>query len=78
MEFCLCTLQVIVTVPLFLLKKGRLKFTPDLPPRKQAAISNLGAGLIEKVYQNAFATLHVLPKNLVLDKFQTKVLNTDC
>ena len=55
--YCLCTLQVIVTVPLFLLKKGRLKFTPDLPPRKQAAISNLGAGLIEKVYQTAFTTL---------------------
>ena len=40
---------MIVTVPLFLLKTGRLKFTPDLPTRKQAAISNLGAGLIEKV-----------------------------
>lgn len=46
---CLTADKVIVTVPLFLLKKGRLKFTPDLPPRKQAAISNLGAGLIEKV-----------------------------
>lgn len=48
---------MIVTVPLFLLKKGRLKFTPDLPPRKEAAISNLGAGLIEKVFQYTFATL---------------------
>ena len=80
------TLQVIVTVPLFLLKNGRLKFTPDLPPRKQAAISNLGAGLIEKVYQmNAFATLltkhfrHFIFQHffLVLGKFQTKVLITD-
>ena len=78
---------MIVTVPLFLLKNGQLKFTPDLPPRKQAAISNLGAGLIEKVYQmNAFATL--LTKHyfqtfyfptlfLCFGKFQTKVLITD-
>ncbi|CAH3162092.1 unnamed protein product [Pocillopora meandrina] len=41
--------KVIVTVPLFLLKSGKLKFIPALPMRKQAAISNLGAGLIEKV-----------------------------
>ncbi|KAJ7352826.1 Lysine-specific histone demethylase 1B [Desmophyllum pertusum] len=47
--------KVIVTVPLFLLKSGRLKFTPDLPTRKQAAISNLGAGLIEK----SFPSMHL-------------------
>lgn len=41
--------KVIVTVPLFVLKSGRLKFIPDLPERKQMAIQNLGAGLIEKV-----------------------------
>ena len=40
---------MIVTVPLFLLKSGRLKFTPDLPKTKLSAIKNLGAGLIEKV-----------------------------
>lgn len=46
----LCFLrQVIVTVPLYLLKSKRLKFTPDLPDKKQTAINNLGAGLIEKV-----------------------------
>ena len=44
--FCL---QVIVTVPLFVLKSDWLRFTPDLPTRKQTAIKNLGAGLIEKV-----------------------------
>ena len=50
MYFNLCFLwQVIVTVPLYLLKSKRLKFTPDLPDRKQAAINSLGAGLIEKV-----------------------------
>ena len=41
--------QVIVTVPLSLLKSERIRFNPDLPERKKAAISNLGAGLIEKV-----------------------------
>jgi len=41
--------KMIVTVPLFLLKSGRLKFTPDLPETKLSAIKNLGAGLIEKV-----------------------------
>ena len=61
-------LQVIVTVPLFLLKKGRLKFTPGLPTRKQAAISNLGAGLIEKVYQYFCCTTY--------KKFQTLISQT--
>ena len=41
--------QVIVTVPLSLLKSERIRFNPDLPEEKRAAISNLGAGLIEKV-----------------------------
>lgn len=41
--------KVIVTVPLFVLKSDWLRFTPDLPTRKQTAIKNLGAGLIEKV-----------------------------
>ena len=45
----LCLSQVIVTVPLSLLKSERIRFNPDLPEEKKAAISNLGAGLIEKV-----------------------------
>ena len=45
----LCLSQVIVTVPLSLLKSERIRFNPDLPEKKKAAISNLGAGLIEKV-----------------------------
>ena len=49
----LCLSQVIVTVPLSLLKSERIRFNPDLPEEKKAAISNLGAGLIEKVKKNA-------------------------
>lgn len=41
--------KVIVTVPLSLLKSERIRFNPDLPEKKKAAISSLGAGLIEKV-----------------------------
>jgi monoamine oxidase len=32
---------VIVTVPLGVLKEGRIKFSPQLPPAKLAAIKNL-------------------------------------
>lgn len=61
---------MIVTVPLLLLKKGRLKFTPALPPRKDVAISNLGAGLIEKVnYQNFFAILVTKKFGQILDVY---------
>ena len=45
--------QVIVTVPLSLLKSERIRFNPDLPEKKKAAISSLGAGLIEKVKKKA-------------------------
>lgn len=88
--YCLFTLQVIVTVPLLLLKKGRLKFTPDLPTRKQTAISNLGAGLIEKVYQcfccSTQTLIHVsqtvyfrrrITFSPISDKFQTQILDTN-
>ena len=49
----LCLSQVIVTVPLSLLKSERIRFNPDLPEKKKAAISSLGAGLIEKVKKKA-------------------------
>ena len=42
-------MQVIVTVPLAVLKANMVNFTPVLSPRKKAAIQNLGAGLVEKV-----------------------------
>jgi monoamine oxidase len=40
--------RVIVTVPLGLLKAGGIRFTPDLPQDKQAAIDRLGVGLLNK------------------------------
>jgi len=39
----------VVTVPLGVLKRGDLKFTPDLPARKKQAIENLGFGVLNKV-----------------------------
>jgi len=40
--------RVIVTVPLGVLKAGGIRFTPDLPQDKQAAIDRLGMGLLNK------------------------------
>ena len=39
---------VIVTVPLGVLKKGRISFLPSLPPRKQRAITRLEMGVLNK------------------------------
>ena len=41
---------VIVTVPLGVLKKGKIAFTPPLPAEKQQAIASLGMGVLDKVY----------------------------
>lgn len=41
---------VIVTVPLGVLKRGAIAFTPPLPGDKQAAIDKLGMGVLDKVY----------------------------
>ena len=40
--------QVIVTVPLGVLKSGSVRFTPDLPRSKREAIAGLGMGLLNK------------------------------
>ena len=45
--------QVIVTVPLAVLKSNMVTFNPPLDERKRQAIDKLGAGLVEKV-----STLH--------------------
>ncbi len=42
--------QVLVTVPLGVLKKNQLQFDPPLPPAKSAAIHNLGMGVLNKCY----------------------------
>lgn len=42
--------RVIVTVPLGVLKKGSIKFTPALPNKKTTAISKLGMGHFNKCY----------------------------
>jgi len=46
---CVDVVQVIVTVPLAVLKANMVAFSPPLSARKKAAIENLGAGLVEKV-----------------------------
>ncbi|MGJ3233088.1 MAG: FAD-dependent oxidoreductase [Oceanicaulis sp.] len=42
--------QVLVTVPLGVLKAGRIAFEPGLPAAKAQAIARLGMGLLDKVY----------------------------
>lgn len=41
--------RVIVTVPLGVLKAGKIAFEPQLPERKRKAIDEIGYGLLEKV-----------------------------
>ena len=41
---------VVVTVPLGVLKAGRILFTPSLPERKQIAINRLGFGVLDKIF----------------------------
>lgn len=40
--------QVVVTLPLGVLKSGQVSFIPALPERKQAAIAGLGMGVLNK------------------------------
>ena len=42
--------RVIVTAPLGVLQKGRIRFDPALPAQKTAAINSLGMGLLHKTY----------------------------
>jgi monoamine oxidase len=42
--------QAIITLPLGVLKKDVIEFSPPLPERKQAAIKRLGMGVLNKVY----------------------------
>ncbi len=40
----------IITLPLGVLKSGKVEFSPPLPDRKQEAIKNLGMGVLNRVY----------------------------
>jgi len=42
--------QALITVPLGVLKKGTIEFSPELPKDKRDAIARLGMGLLNKVY----------------------------
>ncbi len=42
--------QAVVTLPLGVLKGGAVRFSPDLPARKRAAIDALGVGLLNKAF----------------------------
>ena len=54
MDFSLFPFQVIITVPLAVLKSGAISFSPPLSDRKAGAINRLGAGLVEKVATDLF------------------------
>ena len=41
--------RVVLTVPLGVLQRGAIRFTPELPAEKRGAISRLGMGLLDKV-----------------------------
>ncbi|MEM7478208.1 MAG: FAD-dependent oxidoreductase [Planctomycetota bacterium] len=41
---------VLVTVPLGVLKAGKIRFTPVLPKKKSEAIKRLGVGVLDKLY----------------------------
>lgn len=41
--------RVLVTVPLGVLKRGKISFTPDIPSWKQLAIDHAGFGLMNKI-----------------------------
>lgn len=51
--------QVIVAVPLSVLKKDVIEFSPPLPEKKQEAIKTLGEGLLEKVKKKTFKAHYV-------------------
>ncbi len=40
----------VVTLPLGVLQKGDVRFTPALPARKQRAVDRMGMGLLDKCY----------------------------
>jgi len=42
--------RAVITLPLGVLKKGFVEFSPGLPTQKELAIQNLGMGLLDKVY----------------------------
>jgi len=42
--------RVLVTVPLGVLKRGAIRFTPELPAEKQSVIARMGMGLLNKIY----------------------------
>jgi len=42
--------RAVITLPLGILKSGRVQFSPALPVDKQRAIKQLGMGLLDKVY----------------------------
>ena len=52
--------EAIITVPLGVLKRGAIKFIPELPTAKTRAISNLGFGVLDK-------TILRFPKNFWAD-----------
>lgn len=42
--------KVLITVPLGVLQAGNIKFTPELPVKKQQAMTHIGMGVLNKVW----------------------------
>jgi len=60
--------RVIVTVPLGVLKKGSISFTPALPKKHEEAIKHIGMGVLNKLYMKFDAPFWVDGSNV---KFST-------
>lgn len=56
---------IIVTLPLYLLRKEVIKFTPSLPVKKTEAVEKMGTGVLEKVCMFAAITCKKFSRGII-------------